>query len=57
MNRRDLPEGWAGLRDKELARVTGVSDAVFAHRNRFMAVAKSKEGAIALAKLALGGTI
>ncbi|MEK7088001.1 MAG: MYG1 family protein, partial [Patescibacteria group bacterium] len=41
------------LRDAKLAEVTGVPDAVFAHRNRFMAVARSKEGAIALAKLAL----
>ncbi len=53
VNRKDLPETWAGLRDAELTRVTGVRDAVFCHRNRFMAVAKSKEGAIALAKLAL----
>lgn len=52
-NRKDLPEPWAGLRDKELSRATGVPDAVFCHRNRFMAVAQTKEGAIALAKLAL----
>jgi len=48
-----LPAEWAGLRDAELARVTGVADAVFCHRNRFMAVARTKEGAVALAKLAL----
>jgi len=52
-NRKDLPESWAGLRDAELAKVTGVADAVFVHRNRFMAVTKTKEGAVALAKLAL----
>lgn len=52
-NRKDLPENWAGKRDEELAAVTGVSDAVFCHSKRFMAVAKSKEGAVALAKLAL----
>ena len=52
-NRKDLPAEWAGLRDAELARVTGVADAVFCHRNRFMAVARTKEGAVALAKLAL----
>lgn len=53
INRKDLPERWAGLRGAELARVTGVADAVFAHRNLFMAVARSRDGAMALAKLAL----
>lgn len=53
VNRKDLPESWAGLRDEELAKITGVSDAVFCHRNRFMAVARSREGVLALAKLAL----
>lgn len=48
-----LPESWAGLRDNELAAVTGVPDAVFCHRARFLAVASSKEGALALAKSAL----
>ena len=52
-NRKDLPKAWAGLRDEELAKATGIKDAVFAHRNRFMAVAKTREGAIALAKIAL----
>ena len=52
-NRKDLPSAWAGLRDEELAKVTGVPDAVFAHRNRFMAVAKTREGAVALATIAL----
>ncbi len=52
-NRKDLPENWAGKRDAELAEITGVSDAVFCHNGRFMAVAKSKEGAIKLAELAL----
>ena len=53
VNRKDLPEAWAGLRDTELTKITGVSDAVFCHRNRFMAVAKSKEGATELARKAL----
>lgn len=52
-NRKDLPAGWAGLRDEELAKVSGVADAIFCHRNRFTAAAKSKEGALALAALAL----
>ena len=51
--RKYLPKAWAGLRDEELQKVTGVKDAVFCHRGLFMVVAKSKEGAIKLAKLAL----
>ena len=52
-NRKDLPKSWAGLRAKELQDITGVKDAVFCHNNLFMTVAKSKEGAIRLAELAL----
>lgn len=52
-NRMDLPAAWAGLRDDQLAAVTGVADAVFCHRNRFIAVARSLAGALRLAELAL----
>lgn len=52
-NRKDFPKSWGGLRDQEFAKVSGVSDTIFCHKGLFMAVAKSKEGAIALAKLAL----
>ena len=52
-NRKDLPASWSGLKDEELQKISGVSDAVFCHRALFFAVAKSKEGAIALAKKAL----
>jgi len=51
-NRKNLPAAWAGLKDEELQKVSGVPDAVFCHRALFMAVAKSREGAIALAELA-----
>ena len=37
-NRRDLPEAWAGLEGPDLARLTGVQDALFAHAKRFLAV-------------------
>lgn len=47
-NRKDMPAEWAGLRDAELAAVSGVPDAVFCHTGRFFAVAKSREGALAL---------
>ncbi|MFT5280707.1 MAG: uncharacterized UPF0160 family protein [Flavobacteriaceae bacterium] len=51
--RRDFPESWAGVRDEELAEMTGVSDAYFCHNGRFLIVAKSKEGALELAQKAL----
>lgn len=51
--RKKLPAKWAGLYAKDLAKVTGVPDAVFCHKARFIAVAKTKEGAIKLAELAL----
>ncbi len=48
-----FPASWAGKTEQELAGVSGVRDAYFCHRNRFLAVAQSKEGAVALAKKAL----
>lgn len=52
-NRRDLPAAWAGLSGAELAAVTGVEDAVFAHGAGFYASARSREGIEALVALAL----
>lgn len=52
-NRKSLPASWAGLRNGLLAAASGVPDAVFCHRNRFICGAKSKEGALALAVKAL----
>nr|WP_315236156.1 MYG1 family protein [uncultured Albidiferax sp.] len=51
--RMDLPASWAGLRDQELAAVTGVADSVFCHLNLFIGGARSFEGAVKLAELAL----
>ena len=51
--RKELPEAWAGLREGDLTKVTGVKDAVFCHKGRFICGARSKEGAMALAQLAL----
>jgi uncharacterized UPF0160 family protein len=53
VSRRDLPKSWSGLRDQELAAVTGVPDSVFCHTNLFIGGARSLEGAIRLAELAL----
>ena len=52
-NRRDLPAAWAGLDGPELARLTGVEDALFCHGKRFLVVARSREGIEALAEQAL----
>ena len=52
-NRKNFPKSWAGLRNEELQNVTGVIDAVFCHRGLFLAVAKTKEGAIKLAQIAV----
>ncbi len=52
-NKKDLPRAWAGLRDADLARVTGVKDARFCHNKLFTASTQTKEGALALARLAL----
>ncbi len=52
-NRKNFPENWAGKTGEELAQITDVEDAVFCHNKRFICSAKSKEGAIKLAQLAL----
>ncbi|MCH4092700.1 MYG1 family protein [Acetobacter sp.] len=48
-----LPEAWGGLEKTELAKVSGVPDAVFAHPARFICGAGSREGALKMAQLAL----
>jgi uncharacterized UPF0160 family protein len=52
-NRKSLPQEWAGKLDGAMAEASGVVDATFCHNGRFLAVAKSKEGAIKLAEKAL----
>ena len=52
-NRKDLPEPWAGLEGEALAAVSGVPDAVFCHAARFLAVARSRDGALAMARAAV----
>ncbi len=52
-NRKNLPKLWAGLSDEEFVNVSGVGDALFCHRALFLAGAKSKEGAVKLAQIAV----
>lgn len=42
-----LPAAWAGLMNTDLTNVSGISDAVFCHKGRFISVWKTKEAAIA----------
>lgn len=52
-SRKPFPVSWAGLDGKALAKVSGVADAVFCHKKRFLAVAKTKNGALGLMREAL----
>lgn len=45
-----FPIEWAGKVDEDLQNISGVPDAKFCHRGRFLAVANSKQGAIKLAE-------
>lgn len=51
--RLSLPDAWGGIRDEDFAKMTGVSDATFCHPARFVCGAKSREGVLALAKMAV----
>ncbi len=51
-SRISFPESWRGLRDEEMAKASGVPDAIFCHNSGFLAVAKSKAGALELIKKA-----
>lgn len=51
--RKPLPEAWRGLNGVALAEVTGVEDAVFCHAGGFICGARSQEGAMKLAELAV----
>lgn len=47
-----LPVKWRGLKNEELQKCSGVSDAIFCHPNGFIAAAASFKGALQLAELA-----
>ncbi|MGE7369125.1 MYG1 family protein [Neorhizobium sp. NPDC001467] len=51
--RADLPAAWAGLNNGELEQVSGVVGASFCHNARFIAAAKTREAALAMAKIAV----
>lgn len=51
--RKPLPLEWAGKNEEELARASGVKDAKFCHKDRFITGAYSLEGARELARMAV----
>ena len=51
--KKPFPQSWGGRDADELAKITGVADAVFCHNKLFVCSAKSQEGALALAEIAL----
>lgn len=51
--RKGLPEAWAGKRDTEIQELTGVKTAIFTHPARFIGGAKTREDALAMARLAV----
>ncbi len=53
VDRKSLPKSWGGYRDSELEKITGVSGAVICHRDAYLAVAKTKEGVLKMAEIAL----
>ncbi len=53
ISRKDFPLAWGGLEDENLQKMTGVKDAIFCHKGLFLAVAKTKKGAIKLAEIAV----
>lgn len=53
INRKNLPKTWAGLQGEDFVNVSGVADALFCHRSLFLAAARSQEGAIKLAQIAV----
>lgn len=55
--RADLPAAWAGLTNRDLEAACGVDGATFCHNGRFIAAAKTREAAIAMAELAVGEAI
>ena len=49
--RLPLPAAWAGMQDEALRAASGIEDAVFVHAKRFVASARSRAGAMAMAAI------
>ncbi|KAF8583359.1 GAMM1 protein [Ramaria rubella] len=53
-SRKALPEAWRGLRDDELSQKSGILGCIFVHASGFIGGNKTRDGALQLAKTALG---
>jgi uncharacterized UPF0160 family protein len=51
--RKPLPEKWAGLRDEDLRKATGIHGSIFCHKGRFISIWETKEDALKALHLAL----
>lgn len=51
--RADLPVAWAGLINGDLEAASGVEGASFCHNGRFVAAARTREAALAMAEIAV----
>ena len=54
-NRLSLPASWRGVRDDDLASISGIEGARFCHAAGFIGGANTYEGVLAMAKAALAG--
>jgi uncharacterized UPF0160 family protein len=55
--RADLPAAWAGLTNHDLEVASGVEGATFCHNGRFIAAAKTRDAALAMAEIAVSEAI
>ncbi|WP_137151256.1 MYG1 family protein [Devosia sp. FKR38] len=51
--RADLPAAWAGLTNGDLEAASGIAGASFCHNGRFVAAARTREAALAMAEIAV----
>ncbi|MFT8244786.1 MYG1 family protein [Roseomonas sp. BN140053] len=56
-NRLDMPEAWRGLQDAALEKACGIPGAVFAHRGGHLAIAATRDAALAMARACLANKL
>lgn len=53
ISRKYFPESWSGKSDSDLEKINNIPGSIFCHRNCFIAINKTMEGAIEMARLAI----
>ncbi|MCK8785656.1 MYG1 family protein [Roseomonas sp. NAR14] len=56
-NRLDMPAAWRGLQDAALEQASGIPGAIFAHRGGHLAIAASRDAALAMARACLANKL